>query len=183
MGIKILPGTTIELHGSILSVRAISSSLFLADGLTLAQVSSLTNLSPAVLQSWVRRGFLPPPLKKRYSEAQFFRIAIINILKDDLQLGLIVKLINYVNMPVEGAGAAVTDDTALYHYFVEALFLADRNIDKLDAAIETALRSFREPYPGARKRIAAVIRIMIILYISSQIKESAGVLLRNIGLK
>jgi DNA-binding transcriptional MerR regulator len=161
------------------SIRTLSSSLFLAGSLTLPQVCGLTNLPPHVLQNWIRRGFLPPPLKNQYSERQFYRIAIINFLKDSLRIELIVKLIEYVNA---GGAAGSIDDTALYGYFIEALIIADNDMAKLDAAIKTALKSFREPYPGALKRLVIVIKIMIILYMSSQIKDSAELLLRNIGL-
>ena len=183
MNIKVLPGTTIDLPHSIRSIRTLSSSLFLSGGLTLAQVSGLTNLPPHVLQSWVRRGFVPPPLNKRYSQNQFFRIATINFLKDSLQIDLIIKLIKYTNINLPKGSAEIIDDTAIYHYFVEALMIADNYyVERLDTTINIALKSFREPYPGARKRLASVIHIMVILYISSQVKNSADLLLRNIGL-
>jgi DNA-binding transcriptional MerR regulator len=178
-----MPGTTIELPQSIRSIRTLSSSLFLGGGLTLAQVSSLTNIPPHVLQNWVKRGFVSTPPKKRYTQNQFFRIAIFNILKDHMRMELIAKLIKYVNMNLPEDSTDLIDETTLYNYFVEALFLADNYyVDKLDAIINIALKSFREPYQGASKRLAIVIRIMVILYISSQIKNSADLLLRNIGL-
>ena len=182
MSIKILPGTNIEIPRSTRSIRALSSSLFLAGGLSLAQVSGLTNLPPHVLQNWVKRGFLPPPLKNQYSAGQFFRIAIINFLKDSLRIELIVKLIGYVNASLPGGSGSFMDEAVLYQHFMDALILTDSDITKLDAALKTALKSFKEPYPGALKRLATVIRIMIILYLSSQIKNTAELLLRNIGL-
>jgi DNA-binding transcriptional MerR regulator len=178
-----MPGTTIELPHSIRSIRTLSSSLFLGGGLTLAQVSSLTNIPPHVLQNWVKRGFVSTPPKKRYTQNQFFRIAIFNILKDHMRLEQIAKLIKYVNMNLPDDSAQQIGETTLYHYFVETLFLTDNYyIDKLDVITNSALKSFNEPYPGARKRLAMVIRIMVILYISSQVKESADLLMRNIGL-
>ena len=181
--IKTLPGTTIELPHSMHSIRAFSSSLFAGGGLTLAQVCSMTNLPPHVLQSWVKRGFVSTPPKKRYTQNQFFRIALFNLLKDHMQMENIVKLLNYVNMNLPEGSAKKTDESAIYQYFVEALFLTDNYyLDRLDAIANIALKSFNEPYPGMRKRLAIIIRIMVILYISSQIKSSADLLLRNIGL-
>ena len=95
----------------------------------------------------------------------------------------IAKLINYANINLPEGSANSIDESAIFHYFLEALFLADNYyVDKLDTTVNIALKSFAEPYPGARKRLAIVIRIMVILYISSQIKSSADLLLRNIGL-
>ena len=182
MSINTLPGTTIELPRSLRTIHTISTSLFLAGNLTLTQVSSLTNLPPYVLQNWVRRGFLPPPLKNQYSENQFFRIAIINFLRDTLSINNIVKLIEYINAPLKGENMSVVNEAALYHHFMEALILTDNDITKLDASIKTSLKTFKEPSPDTLKKLFTVIKIMIILYMSSQIKVSAKLLLSNIGI-
>ena len=47
----------------------------------LSQVASLTGLEPYVIQNWVRRGFVAPPERKRYSRRQFSRIVLINMLE------------------------------------------------------------------------------------------------------
>ena len=83
--LKTLPGTTLEFDWSRLEeVEKTLSSLFLAGGLTLSQVSGLTGLEPYMIQNWVRRGFLAPPERKRYTRRQFSRIVIINMLKDSM---------------------------------------------------------------------------------------------------
>jgi len=183
VNIKTLPGTTVEVPRSIRSIRTLCSSLFLAGGLTLSQVASLTNLTPQVLQNWVRRGFVPPPVNKKYTQSQFFRIAIINFLKDNLRIDTIVKLLQYANINTSDKPVEPLDDAVLYHYFIEALILADNDIAQVETAIKSVIKPFQEPYPGAAKKLAAVIRIMIVLYISSQIKYSAELLLHNIGLE
>ena len=43
------------------------SSVFLAGGIQLGQVSAITGLEPYTIQNWVKRGFLSPPVKKRYT--------------------------------------------------------------------------------------------------------------------
>lgn len=182
MIIKYLPGTNVEIPRSINSIRTLCHSLFLTGGLTLSQVSSLTNLSPQVLQNWVRRGFVPPPVNKRYSQSQFFRIAIINFLKDNLRIDIIVKLLRYTNINSPELPAEPIDDAALYQYFIEALILADNDLAKVEISIKSVLKMFKEPYPGAAKRLTAVIRILITYFISSQIKNSGDLLLHNIGL-
>ena len=183
MNINTLPGTTIELPRSMPALRTLSSSLFLTGGLTPMQVADLTNLSAQVLRNWVKRGFLSPPVNKRYSQPQFFHIAILNFLKDHLQLEVAARVIKHVNINLPGRGGDLIDETSLYHYFIEALFLTDNDIGKVDAAVKHTLQSFREPYHGARGRLTLVIRILIILHISSQIKNSAELLIRNAGLK
>ncbi len=182
MNVTRLPGTTIDLPSSEYSVRGLLSSLFLAEGLVLSQVSSLTGLPPHILQNWVKREFLPPPVHKKYSKRQFCRIAIINFLKDSLQIDSIVKLIGAVNGKLADSADDLIDDSELYCYFVETLTRADADLANLPAAIQAVLGGYAEPYPGARKKVAAVLRIMGILYISSQIRLEAEILLKELNL-
>ena len=105
---KTLPGTTIPVDWSRPEeAETRLNSLFLAGGLMLSQVASLTGLEPYVIQNWVRRGFVAPPERKRYSRRQFSRIVLINMLKDSMQLDKICALLSYVNM--ERLNAAIRD--------------------------------------------------------------------------
>lgn len=182
MDIKTLPGTNIELPSSGYSVRMLLSALFLPEGLMLSQITGLTDLPPYVLQNWVKRGFVPPPVNKKYTQSQFCRVAIINALKDSLQIDVIIKLIAYAGLDYGDNSAVLIDDTALYCYFAESLMRADHEINKLDASIVNALMDFGEPYPGARERLFSILKPMTVLYISLRIKSSAELLLLNLGL-
>lgn len=83
---KTLPGTTIAVDWNRPEeAETLLNSLFLAGGLMLSQVASLTGLEPYVIQNWVRRGFVAPPERKRYSRRQFSRIVLINMLNVALQ--------------------------------------------------------------------------------------------------
>ena len=86
------------------------ASLFLAGGLTLGQISAITGLEGYVIQNWTRRGFLLPPVGRRYSLAQLCRIAAINAVKDVLAIEQICRVL-------EHSGS----DTELYFLFVEAI--------------------------------------------------------------
>ena len=62
-----LPGTTITAQREEADKTGVLfDSLFLAGGLTLSQVSSITGLEPYAIQNWVKRGFLSAPKAKRY---------------------------------------------------------------------------------------------------------------------
>ena len=82
------------LPGTVLSVDAdrpqaaeeVFSSLFLAGGLVLSQVTQVTGLEPYIIQNWVRRGFLAPPKQRKYTRRQLSRILMINALKSTLSI-------------------------------------------------------------------------------------------------
>ena len=90
-----LPGTTIEIAVSNADgARSFLDNAFVCGGLMMSQVARLTGLEPYMIQNWVKRGFLPPPQKKLYSKRQFCRIAIINMLREGLQIEKITGLLS-----------------------------------------------------------------------------------------
>ena len=89
----IIPGTTLEgLRSNADRTDGLFQSMFLAGGLTLSQVASVTGLEPYTIQNWVKRGFLPPPRNKRYDMEQVCRIINMNLLKAVLPLEQITVL-------------------------------------------------------------------------------------------
>ena len=61
-----IPGTTLTGHRSDADqIESQFHSMFLAGGLTLSQVASVTGLEPYAIQNWVKRGFLSPPQGRR----------------------------------------------------------------------------------------------------------------------
>ena len=78
----ILPGTVLKAEAEEAgNVEAMFSPMFLAGGMVLSQVSSITGLEPYIIQNWVKRGFLSPPQNKRYTRRQLCRIASTSALK------------------------------------------------------------------------------------------------------
>jgi NADH:ubiquinone oxidoreductase subunit C len=67
----ILPGTVLEVDQSRPEAAdELFSSLFVTGGLVLSQVCQITGLEPYTVQNWVKRGFLTPPVKKKYNRRQ-----------------------------------------------------------------------------------------------------------------
>ena len=114
-----IPGTTLEGQRSNADgTEALFQSLFLAGGLTLSQVARITGLENHTIQNWVKRGFLPPPQNKRYNMEQLCRIININILKGNMPLEQIVRLMSYLNGDLADESDDLVDDTRLYFMFV-----------------------------------------------------------------
>ena len=44
------------------------------DGLTLSQVCTLSGLEPSTIQNWIKRGYVPHPVGKKYRERHLARI-------------------------------------------------------------------------------------------------------------
>ena len=108
----IIPGTTLKaLRDDADRTENLFQSLFLAGGLTLSQVSSISGLEPYTIQNWVKRGFLASPVNKRYNMEQVCRILNINILKGAVPLEQIVKLMAYLNGDLTDESDDLVDET------------------------------------------------------------------------
>ena len=149
------------LPGTVLSVDAdrpqaaeeVFSSLFLAGGLVLSQVTQVTGLEPYIIQNWVRRGFLAPPKQRKYTRRQLSRILMINALKSTLSIEQICKLLSYINGALDDEG----DDT----------------IDEMNRLIADGLKDYKESIPGAKERIEQALRIMITAWRAAQLQTKA----------
>ena len=170
----IIPGTTLEgKRDNADRTDGLFQSMFLAGGLTLSQVSSITGLESHTVQNWVKRGFLPPPRNKRYNMEQVCRIIIINMLKGALPLEQICQMISYINGSLTDESDDIIDDSVLYFKFV-SLAARARHIGgskEWSEAIGEVMENYAEPFPGAREKVTKVLRIMLTAWIAARLKE------------
>lgn len=171
-----IPGTTLEgLRSDADRTDSLFQSMFLAGGMVLSQVSSITGLESYTIQNWVKRGFLPPPQNKRYNMEQVCRIIHINMLKGALPLEEVSRLLSYINGNLADESDDLIDDTVLYFMFVKLAARA-RHIggDKeWGEALEDVMADYVEPIPGAKERIVQVLRIMLTAWIASRLRQQA----------
>ena len=168
-----IPGTTLEGQRSNADrTDGLFQSMFLAGGLTLSQVSSITGLESYTIQNWVKRKFLAPPQNKRYSMEQVCRIIIINMLKGALPLEQICDLISYINGSLTDESDDIINDAVLYFMFV-SLAARARHIGgskEWSDAMDEVMESYAEPFPGAKEKVIRVLRIMLTAWIASRLK-------------
>ena len=179
---KTLPGTTIAVDWNRPEeAETLLNSLFLAGGLMLSQVASLTGLEPYVIQNWVRRGFVAPPERKRYSRRQFSRIVLINMLKDSMQLDKICALLSYVNGELDDESDDLIDDFQLYLYIVRLAALVEHQPpsgpDEAARWCQTAAENYCVCGPGARDRVARCLHVILTAYLAGRLKQEAEALL------
>lgn len=178
-----LPGTTITAHRENADkTRQQFDALFLAGGLTLSQVSSITGLEPYAVQNWVKRGFLTPPKAKRYDQEQVCRIILINMLKGTLALEQITHMLSYVNGNLADDSDDLIDDAVLYFMFVRLAARA-RHIggsQQWDEAVESVLTDYQEPVPGAKERVRKVLRTMLTAWVANRLRLETEEMLKSL---
>jgi DNA-binding transcriptional MerR regulator len=169
-----IPGTTLtDKRANADHVEDMFRSMFLAGGMVLSQVSSITGLEAYTIQNWVKRGFLAPPKNKRYDLEQVCRIITINMLKGALTLEKICSMMQYINGDLTDESDDIIDDTALYFMFVKLAARA-RHIggnESWEIAIESAMSDYNAPSPDAGERVERVLRAMLTAWICSRFKQ------------
>ena len=178
-----IPGTVLQIERENADgVEEVFSSMFLAGGMVLSQVSNITGLEPYTVQNWVKRGFLSPPQHKRYSMNQLCRILHINMLKSVLPLEQICGLLSYVNGKLDEESDDIIDDSRLYFLFVRLASRARKLDDPAawDQALEAALADYREPVPGARARIEKALRVMLTAWVAARMRHAAEKMLQEL---
>lgn len=178
-----IPGTTLEGQRSNADrTDGLFQSMFLAGGLTLSQVSSITGLESYTIQNWVKRGFLASPQNKRYNMEQVCRIIIINMLKAALPLEQICQLMRYINGSLTDESDDIIDDAVLYFKFV-SLAARARHIGgskEWSEAIEEVMENYAEPFPGAREKVTKVLRIMLTAWIAARLKDQTDAMIADL---
>lgn len=171
-----IPGTVLEIpRKDAEHIEELFSSMFLAGGIVLSQVSGITGLEPYTVQNWVKRGFLVPPERKRYTLRQLCRILNINMLKSVLPMERICGLLTYINGELDNESDDVIDDSQLYFMFVR---LAARlkelyREEERDAILEQAMADYAEPVPGARERVKQVLQVMLTAWLAARMRQEA----------
>ena len=163
------------------SIRQIEG-MFLGGGMIRSQLASVTGVEAYDIQNWVKRGFLPSPVNKRYSINQFCRIVIINMLRSAMPMEQICSLLAWVNGRLDNTSDDLIDDRVLYFMFLRLAARA-RHIggkDDWDTAIADILKDYQEPIPGAKKRIDQVLRIMLTAWIGVRTIQKASRMLAQL---
>ena len=175
-----IPGTVLQISREEANhIPELFGSMFLAGGIVLSQVSGITGLEPYTVQNWVKRGFLVPPEKKRYTLRQLCRIININMLKGVLPMERICGLLGYINGQLNDESDDVIDDSQLYFMFV-TLAAHVREIageQEREQFLEKVMASYQEPVPGAAEKVRQVLRVMLTAWVAAGMQQQAEALL------
>ena len=155
-----------EPHGA----ETLLGALFAGGPLMLSQVSHISGLEPYVIQNWVARGFLPPPVGKKYSRRQLSRILLIHTLRGILTLENIVRLLSYVNGHLDDVSDDTVDDSQLYLWLLRCVH-APAGEER--AAMAACLEEYEEPFQGAGKRLEQVLEILITAAAAAEMQAKA----------
>ena len=178
-----IPGTTLTgQRDNADRIDGLFQSMFLAGGLTLSQVSNITGLEPYTIQNWVKRGFLPSPVNKKYDMEQLCRLININILKGAMPLEQIIKLMAYLNGNLADESDDLVDDTLMFFLFTRLAARARYigGTKSWDDALVEVTADYHEPVPGARDKLIKVLKVMLTVWCANSLKAQAEMMISEL---
>ena len=164
----------------ILDFEAIRPAFLVTGGLMLSQVVEFTGVGGSTIQNWIKRGWIPSPVDKKYGERQVARILIVDMLRKSMQLENILKLME----DVEDQSDDIIKDADLYNYIYRIVKrlepVEEFTIRQLDGIIDEEIKDYAgtaEDYTGtvndAVQRLHDALRIIMLTYISSELRKKA----------
>lgn len=147
------------------------------DGLTLSQICMISKLEPSTIQNWIKRGFVPHPIKKKYYERHLARILLISELREAMQIDRVGELLRFINGDTDDLSDDIIEEERLYDVFREiTLCLSDQpcspdNIAELTA--DKAEKLLSDIPSASRRKITKALQIMAYTYVSGLYKNFA----------
>jgi DNA-binding transcriptional MerR regulator len=172
-----LPGTVLDFetrdNGDYFGIIAPVFSAF--NGITLSQVKELTNLTTATIQNWVKRGYIPSPIDKRYEKRHLLRIILINSIKGGMKIEDVQRIMVYINGDVEDTSDDIISDEELYNCLCRVIKICQATSFTDETAIKNAVSVVLESYTGptqdSKQRLENALYIMVCAFTSARLRD------------
>ena len=147
-----------------------------ADGLTLGQICRLSDLEPTTIQNWIKRGYVPHPVMKKYSERHLARILLISELRECMAIERIGGLLTYINGDTDDESDDIITEERLSDVFCVIADQLDQGqlplnrVGEVTAAVDESLADMSA---SDKEKIVCALRIMAYAYAASCCKSEA----------
>lgn len=174
---RLVPGTSLVYSDSIRNsaFSLVSPVLEATGGITLSQLSKLTDLEGSTIQNWIKRGWVSSTKGKRYSEKQVIRILLINMLRGTMKLDQIAKLMTYINGDVEDTSDDIIADVTLYNILCRIIFTAEDEgafaSDTVWRLINREMEKCSSEIRSDEDKLRKAMYVMVMAYRSSCLKN------------
>lgn len=182
LSVQKIPGTVLDDTAEGGAFATFLPLLKATDGLTLGQICSITGLEPSTVQNWIKRGFVPHPIRKRYGERQLARILLIAALRSCMKIDEIGELMVLINGDTEDESDDIVSEPQLYDILCESIRRIDRPDDIRQVAdAVTAGIPLRDP--TAKERLTLALKVMVCAYIAGKFRQQTDFYLHSLKQK
>jgi DNA-binding transcriptional MerR regulator len=180
-----LPGTVLNFqtrdNGDYFGIISPVFSTF--NGITLSQVKEITNLTTATIQNWVKRGYIPSPIDKRYEKRHLLRIILINSIRGGMKIEDVQKIMVYINGDVEDTSDDIISDEELYNCLCSAIKICQTTSFTDETAVKNAvsavLKNYTGPMKDSKQRLENALYIMVCAFASARLRDMSTEMLQT----
>ena len=180
--IKYIPGTVLSFDSNKNSCAfdVIKPFFALTNGITLAQVRELTGLETSTIQNWVKRGYVPHPVNKKYYDRHLARILLISSLRECMKIEDIGELMFLINGDADDVSDDIVSEEALFNYFALAIKRLDLNSITPEGIDSTLSNILAEANARHRRELLQAIKVMIYSFISLKCQNQVDACLEKL---
>lgn len=168
------PGTKVPAQENSSLLAGIFS---VTNGITLSQVCEITGTEATTIQNWIKRGYVKPPVSRKYSKSQVARIVLINMMREAMVIEKIAGLLTHVNGNLLDTSDDILDDSKIYDILSTILVPADIkeviDIKELFREIDRQLELNPDLTGEEKNRLRPALRSMVCAHESSNLMQYA----------
>lgn len=142
----------------------------LGNGLTLSQICNITKLEPHMIQNWVKRGYIPHPINKKYYTKHLARILLTNALRECMYIDDIGLLMVYVNGDVDDESDDIISEEDLYKLFSSIIYKLN-DINEAEKIVDENVKD---------KKVNYAMKVMVYAYIASEMSKKSNSYLQKL---
>ena len=157
---KHIPGTQANYENKE-AFEAYKQMIELGNGVTLSQICNITKLEPHMIQNWVKRGYIPHPIAKKYYTKHLARILLINALRECMFIEDIGSLMVYINGDVDDESDDIISEEDLYKLFSSLIYEIE-DINSLEKIIDKKVEN---------KKLNTCMKVMIYAYYAGELSK------------
>ena len=166
---KRIPGTD-SYYQNKEAFEAYKQMIELGNGVTLSQICNITKLEPHMIQNWVKRGYIPHPINKKYYTKHLARILLINALRECMYIEDIGSLMVYINGDVDDESDDIICEEDLYKLFSELVYEIE-DLNKIEEIINKKVKD---------EKLSKCMKIMVYAYIAGVMSRKSQTYLSEI---
>ena len=170
-----VPGTVLSASGADIGFARFAQMIEATSGLTLSQVCALTGLEASTVQNWIKRGFVPRPVGKKYRERHLARILLISSLRDCMQIDRIGELMTYINGDTESEDDDIISEVQLYDYLCSVCISLSSGEVALERVADTAagVAADFDADDASKEKLTRSLTVMAYAYLAGLIKRES----------
>lgn len=160
---KLIPGTA-SYYKNIEGFEVYKQMIEIGNGISLSQICNITKLEPHMIQNWVKRGYVPHPINKKYYTKHLARVLLINSLRECMIIEDIGSLMVNINGDVDDESDDMISEEDLYKLFSNIIYELN-DLNKIEELVDKKVKD---------EKLNNCMKVVVYAYVASQMSKKSN---------